>query len=69
MINKEEIKKILIKEIKNNPNYLNEQVKAYDTEFALQKTFMIKFFSEDKLKDVKEVRDYLFELKQKGDLE
>ncbi len=64
MINKIEILKILFKKMKNNPNYLNEQLQAYDTELALQKTFMIKYFPEEQLKDVEELRNYLFELTQ-----
>ena len=64
MINKEEIKKIIIRKMKDNPNYLNEQAEAYDTNYALQKTLNIEFFPEDKIDIVKEVRDYLFELKE-----
>ena len=64
MINKKEVKKIIQEKLKDNPNYLDEQAEVYDTEFALQKTLMIEFFPEDKLKDVEELRDYLFELKE-----
>jgi len=64
MLDKENVKKIILKKLKDNPNYLNEQAEAYDTEFALQKTLMIEFFPEEKLKDVEELRDYLYELKE-----
>ena len=64
MINKEEIKKIIFKKMKDNPNYLDEQIEAYDTEYALQKTLNIEFFPRDKLNIAREVRDYLFELKE-----
>lgn len=64
MINKKRIKELILEKLKDNPNYLNEQAQAYDTEFALQKTLNIEFFPEDKLKDVEEIRDYLYELKE-----
>lgn len=64
MINKEKIKKIILERMKENPNYLNEQAEAYDTEYALQKTFNIEFFPKDKIGTVKEIRDYLFELNE-----
>ena len=55
---------MIMKGIKYNPNYLNEQAEAYDTEYALQKTLNIEFFPSDKIEVVKEIRDYLFELKE-----
>ena len=64
MINKKEVKRIIQEKLKDNPNYLNEQAEAYDTEFALQKTLMIEFFPQEKIDDVEELRDYLFELKE-----
>ncbi len=64
MINKEEIKKIILKKMKENPDYLDEQAQAYDEEYALQQTFSIEFFPSAKIDAAKEVRDYLFELKE-----
>lgn len=64
MINKEKIKEIIMKGMKDNLDYLNEQAEAYDTEYALQKTLNIEFFPEDKIDVVREIRDYLFELKE-----
>jgi len=63
MLDKKNVRKIILNKMRNNPNYLNEQIEAYDTEYALQKTLSIEFFPENKLKLVYELRDYLIELR------
>jgi len=63
MLDKRNVKRIIFEKMKHNPNYLNEQIEAYDTEYALQKTLSIEFFTEDKLELVYELRDYLIQLR------
>ena len=62
-LDKANVKRIILQKLKENPNYLDEQIRAYDEEYALQKTLHIEFFPENKLKLVEELRDYLIELK------
>jgi len=61
---KTNVRKQIEKGLKYNSDYLEEQSRAYDEEYALQMSAGILFFPEDKIELVRELRDYLFELKE-----
>jgi len=48
---------------KTNPNYLQEQIDAYDHEYAMQKAAGIMYFSEENLAKVPKILDLFEEIK------
>lgn len=58
----------MIKQIKKmertNPNYLNEQIEAFDHEQAMQRVAGIQFFKEKDLPKVDKIINILLEIKK-----
>lgn len=61
---KQELKTLIERMEQSNPNYLNEQIEAYDHEQAMQRATGIQFFKEEDLPKIDNVIEMMMEIKR-----
>lgn len=62
-----ELIKLIEKMEESNPNYLDEQIKTYDHEQAMQRATGIQFFKKEDLPKIDNLLNILIKLKKERD--